>query len=58
MMFGFVGAIAFDTFGTLYSAWESCVSLFPAILALENAKVHVRSPDGSDVVADIEAPID
>ena len=32
--------------------------LFPAVLALGNSWVHVRSLDGSDVLSYIEAPVD
>jgi len=53
-----VWAIALDAFGALYSARESGVSPFPAILALGDLWVHVCSPDSSNVLSYIEAPID
>ena len=51
-------AIALDAFGTLYSARESGVSPFPAVLVLGNSWVHVRSPDGSDILSYVKAPDD
>jgi len=53
-----VWAIALDTFGALYSAQESDVFPFPAILALGDPWVHICSPDSSNVLSYIEAPID
>jgi len=53
-----VRAITPDTFGALYSAQESGMSPFPAVLALGNSWVHVRSPDGSDVLSYVKAPVD
>ena len=32
--------------------------LFPAVLALGNSWVHVCSPDGSDILSYVEAPVD
>ena len=58
MMFGFVWSIAFDTFGTLNSAQKGCVPPLPTILALGDAGVHVGSPDGRNVVPDIETSVD
>ena len=58
MMFGFVRTIAFDTFGTLDSAQKCSVAPLPAVFALWDAMVHVGSPNGCDVVSDIEIPID
>jgi len=34
------------------------MSPFPAVFALRNTRVHVGSPNGRDVVANIKAPID
>jgi len=34
------------------------MSPFPAIFALGNTRVHVRSPDSCDVVTNVEAPVD
>jgi len=34
------------------------VSLFPAVFALRDPRVHVRSPDSCYVFTDIEASID
>jgi len=53
-----VRAVAPDTFGALYSARESGMSPFPAVLALGDSWVHVRSPDGSDVLSYVKAPVD
>ena len=34
------------------------MTLLPAVLALWDSWVHVCTPDGSNVVADIKAPVD
>jgi len=51
-------AIALDVFEALYSARESDVSPFSAILALGDPWVHICSPDSSNVLSYIKAPID
>jgi len=53
-----VRAITPDAFGALYSTQESGVSPFPAVLALGDSWVHVHSPDGSNVLSYIKAPVD
>jgi len=53
-----VRAIVPNAFGALYFARESGVSPFPAVLALENSWVYVRSLDGSDVLSYVKAPVD
>ena len=58
MVFEFVGAITFDTFGPLNFAWEGSMTLFPAVFALRNTGVHICSPNCSDIVANVKAPID
>jgi len=58
MMFGFVWTVVFDTFGTLDSAQRCCMSPLPAVFALWDARVHVGSPNGHNVVSDVEIPID
>ena len=50
--------IALDAFGALYSAQESGVFPFSAVLALGDFWVHVRSPNGSNVLSHVEAPVD
>ena len=58
VVFRLVGAIVFDTLGSLYSAREGGVTPFPAVFALENSGIHVCSSNSSDVVANIEASVD
>ena len=58
MILGFVRTVALDTFGALYSAQESGVSPFSAVLALGDSWVHVHSPNGSDVLSYVETPVD
>jgi len=53
-----VRAVTLDTFGALYSAQESGVAPFPAVLALGNSWVHVCSLDSNDVLSNIKAPVD
>jgi len=58
MVFQFVRAIAPDTFGTLNSAWESRVSLFPVVFTLQNSRVHVSSSNCCNILSNIEATVD
>ena len=58
VILGFVRAIALDAFGALYSAQESDVFPFPAVLVLGDSWVHIHSPNDSDVLSYVEAPID
>jgi len=53
-----VRAIMPDAFGALYSARESGMFPFPAVLALGDSWVHVCSLDGSDVLSYVKAPVD
>ena len=53
-----MGTIAFNTSRSLYFAQESCVILFPAILALRDAWIHVGSLNGCNISANIEASVD
>jgi len=58
MIFGFVGAIAFDTLGPLNSTRECYVTPFPTIFTLWNARVHVGTLNSSDILSNIEASVD
>ena len=58
MMFGFVWTIAFDIFGILDSAHKCCMSPLLAVFTLWDAGIHVGSPNGRNVVSDVETPID
>ena len=58
MILRLVRAIAPDTFGALYSAQESGMSSFLAVLTLGDSWVHVCSLDGSDVLSYIKASVD
>jgi len=53
-----VRTITLDAFRALYSAQESGVAPFPAVLVLGNSWVHVCSPDSSDVLSNVKAPVD
>jgi len=57
VVFGLVGAIAFDALGSLYSAREGGVTPFPAVFALGNSRIHVCSSNSSNIVANIEASV-
>ena len=57
-MIRFVRTVAFDAFGTLDSTRKCCMSPFLAVFALRNARVHIGSPNGHNIVANIKAPID
>ena len=58
MVFQFVRAVALDTFGTLDSAWESRVSPFSAIFALQNSRVHVSSSNCCNIPSNVEGMVD
>jgi len=53
-----VRAVTPDAFGALYSAQKSGVAPFPAVLILGNSWVHICSLDSSDILSNIEAPVD
>ena len=50
-------SITFDTLRPLSSAQESCISLFPSILALRDIWVHVHTSNSSNVVSYIEISV-
>ena len=52
-----VRAIALDVLQALNSARKSGMSLFPAVLALRDSRVHVCSLDSSDILSYVEALI-
>jgi len=57
MVLDFVGAIVLDTPWTLYLAYKSGMSSFPAIFVLENSWVYIHSSSSSNIIANIEASI-
>jgi len=57
MVFRLMQSVAFDALCPLYPVRKSQMSPLPAVFALGNSRVHVCSPDSSNVVADVEAPI-
>ena len=57
MVFWLVWAIAFDTPGSLNSAWKCGVAPLPAIFTLRYTRVYVGTMDCHDIIPDIEAPI-
>jgi len=57
VVFQFVWSIALDAFCPLDSTRESCMSPLLAIFALGDSWVHVCSSYGSDISANIKAPI-
>ena len=57
MMFGFVWTVAFDAFGILDSARKGCVPPLSTVLALRDTGVHVGSPNGCNIISDVEAPV-
>ena len=50
-------AIALDAFSSLNVTRKGGVSPLPAILALGNSWIHIRTSNCGDVVAHIEAPV-
>ena len=58
IVFQFMEAIALDTFGPLYSAWEGQMSPSPTIFTLENTEISVSASNCSNETSDVEAPID
>ena len=56
--FGSVWSIALNALGTLDSAREGSMSPLSAVFVLEDAQVHVCPSNSSDILADIEAPVD
>ena len=58
MIISEVKAIALSTFWLLNSTNSSWVTLFPTILALRDARVHIGIPHHIDYVSNIKLPID
>ena len=58
MMFQFVWSIAFDILGSLNPVWRCSMALLSAVFALWYAGIHVGSPNGYDIIAYIEIPVD
>ena len=58
MIFGFMRSVAFDTLGSLNIAEQSCISPLPAIFALRDTRIHIGTPNGSDVLSNIEVSVD
>jgi len=56
-MFGFVKAIALNTFSSLESAQECCMSPLLTVLALRDTWVHVSTPDSGDIVSYVEVSV-
>jgi len=57
MMFGFMRTIATNIFGLLNSAQKGKMFPLPAVLALEDAKVHVCTSDSGNISFYIEPPV-
>jgi len=57
MVFRLMWSVAFDALCPLYPAQKSQMSPLPAVFALGDSRVHVCSSNSSNVVADVEAPI-
>jgi len=58
MIFGFVRSIVLDTLGSLNTAGHSCMSPSPAILVLRDTRIYIGTPNGSNVLSNIEASVD
>ena len=57
MVFRFMRTVAFDTFWSLASAWECCVTPLPTIFALQYARVHVGFPNGCNITSNVETSV-
>ena len=57
MVFRFVWTVALDAFSSLNATQKGGVSPLPAILALENSRIHIHTSNCGDVIAHIEAPV-
>ena len=57
MVIQFVWTVALDAFSSLNATRKGGVSPLPAILALGNSRIHVRTSNCGDVIAHIEAPV-
>jgi len=58
MIFRFVRSIALDTLRSLNIAGHSCMSPLPAILALRDIRIHIGTPNGSNILSNIETSVD
>ena len=58
VVFQFVRTVALYTLGSLNATWEGWMSPLPAVLALENFRIHVCASNCRNVVTYIEASID
>jgi len=52
-----VWTVALDAFSSLNATRKGGVSPLPAILALGNSRIHIRTSNCDDVIAHIEAPV-
>lgn len=57
MIFNFVRTITFDAFKTIHTTHKGHVFSFPAILALENFRIHVCILDCCNVATNIKASV-
>ena len=57
MVFRFVWTVTLDAFSSLNVTQKGGVSPLPAILALENSRIYVRTSNCGNVIAHIEAPV-
>ena len=57
IMFNFVGTIILDTFRAIYMICKSCITLFPAIIILQNTRIYVCALDCCNMTVDVEIPI-
>jgi len=57
IVFNFVRTIAFDTFRTMSMAHKSHVLLFPARIALWDARVHIHATNCCNVTANVETSV-
>ena len=58
VVFRFVRTVVFDTFGTLNSAREHRVTLFPAIFTLRYSGIHVSTSNGHNILSNVEILVD
>ena len=57
MVLRFVWTIALDAFSSLNATQKGRMSPLPAILALGDSQIHIRTSNCGDVIAHIEAPV-
>jgi len=58
VVFKLVGASTFLAFGTVDTICKGGITPLPAVVALEDARVHRGASDGSNVSSKVEGPID